>query len=57
MGKWDEICYPFTEDDSMFCDYEILSDGLSSYLGLILSIAEKKDILKNFNKIYYVYVR
>ncbi|MBS4539036.1 hypothetical protein GOQ27_11225 [Clostridium sp. D2Q-11] len=43
MGKWDEICYPFMPEDSIFCDHEILCDGLSSYLALTLSIAEERD--------------
>lgn len=30
----DEICYPFMAEEGMFCDYEILTDGLSSQLGL-----------------------
>jgi cob(I)alamin adenosyltransferase len=43
VGKWDEICYPFTGEDGMFCDYEIMTDGLSSYLGLLLSIAKERN--------------
>ncbi len=35
MGRReDEICYPFMAEEGMFCDYEILTDGLSSQLGL-----------------------
>ena len=40
--SYDEICYPFMEEQGMFCDYEILTDGLSSYLGLVLSIAKER---------------
>lgn len=52
-SKYDEICYPFMDEEQMFCDYEILTDGLSSYLGLALSIAKErnypKDIQVNLN--------
>ena len=43
LSKYDEICYPFMEEEQMFCDYEILTDGLSSYLGLALSIAKERN--------------
>ncbi len=42
MGKLDEICYPFMSEESMLCDHEVLTDGLASYLGLILSIAQER---------------
>ena len=38
----DEVCYPYMAEDGLYCDYEILSDGLSSYCGLVLSIAAKE---------------
>jgi len=43
MNKLDEICYPFMNEDGLYCDYEILSDGLSSYLGLLYSISKERD--------------
>lgn len=43
MTDYDEISYPFMEEKGMFTDYEILTDGLSSYLGLLWSIAEEKN--------------
>lgn len=42
MSKLDETCYTFMKEDGMFCDYEVLSDGLSSYLGLTYSISKEK---------------
>lgn len=38
-----EISYPFMDEDGLLCDYEILTDGLSSYLGLALSKARTGD--------------
>ena len=43
MKDYDEVAYPFMEEKGMFTDYEILTDGLSSYIGLLWSIAEEKD--------------
>ena len=43
MGKFDEVCYAFMPEESMFCDFEVLTDGLSSYLGLGYSIAKEKN--------------
>lgn len=42
MGKLDEICYPYMPEESMLCDHEVLTDGLASYLGLVLSIAHER---------------
>lgn len=52
-NKYDEICYPFMNEEQWFCDYEILTDGLASYLGLALSIAKERDyseaLIKNLH--------
>lgn len=37
------------KEDGLFCDYEVLTDGLSSYLGLILSISLKEDYPKEIS--------
>ena len=51
IGKIDEISYPFMSEDGLFCDYEILTDGLSNYFGLTLSIALKEDYPKEISDI------
>ena len=45
-----EISYPFMDEDSLLCDYEILTDGLSSYLGLALSKARSGDYPKRVSE-------
>lgn len=50
MGKFDEVCYTFMPEESMFCDFEVLTDGLSSYLGLVLSIAQEREYPKPFQE-------
>ena len=38
-------------EDGPYCDYEILTDGLSSYFGLTLAIAIKEDYPKDISDI------
>lgn len=38
-----ETSYPFMDETELLCDYEILTDGLSSYLGLALSQTKTED--------------
>jgi cob(I)alamin adenosyltransferase len=50
MGKFDEVCYTFMPEKSMFCDFEVLTDGLSSYLGLVHSIAKQENYPRNLQE-------
>lgn len=38
-------------EDGLYCDYEILTDGLSSYFGLTLSISVKEEYPKEISHI------
>ena len=50
----DELCYPFIYEDSLLCDYEILTDDLTRMvgwaindLGVLRNSYPKNDDLKN----------
>jgi len=42
MGSMDFVCYTYMDEERLLCDYEILTDGISSYFGLALSIGRER---------------
>lgn len=42
----DELCYPFIYEDSLLCDYEILTDDLARMVGW--AINDLKNLIKDF---------
>ncbi|SMY38658.1 cobalamin adenosyltransferase [Photobacterium andalusiense] len=43
-GDIDELAYPFIFEDSPLCDFEILTDELCTYIGLVISQLDDGEI-------------
>ena len=49
--NWDEICYPFIQETSVLCDFEVVTDELCGHIGEIIELTPYDDLRADLERL------